>query len=92
VRTSSIFTETTDIYGVAGERRQGAAEPSRDLVGYGLELGPPGQGDHDLRVECLHHGAVRDGADHDVARQQQPDAAVDVQGLIATRLSKQILL
>jgi hypothetical protein len=38
-----------------------------------------------VRVECLHHGAARGSADHDVAGQQQPDASVDAQSLVRER-------
>ena len=49
---------------------QSAGQPVRDLIRDGLEFGPPGEGDHDLRVERLHDRAGRGGADDDVAGQQ----------------------
>src|ERR1039457_4238848 len=61
---------------------QRAGQPARDLVGYRLKLRPARQRDHDLRVERLDDGPVADGADDDVAWQQQPDAAVNAEGLV----------
>src|SRR5689334_19010361 len=65
----------------SGERREGAGQPPPDFVGDGLEFGPPGEGDHDLRVECLDDRAGAGRADDDITRQQQADAAVDGQRL-----------
>src|SRR5450755_4558866 len=64
------------------ELGQRARQPARDLVGYRLQLRPARERDHDLRVERLDDGPVADGADDDVAWQQQPDAPVNAEGLM----------
>ena len=66
--------------------RPGAApDPPRRLVGDRPEFGRFCHCDHHLRVERLHHGLLAVNADHDVARQQQPEPAVDIQRPVSQR-------
>src|SRR5689334_9202188 len=60
--------------GSGGEGCQGGSESFTGVGGDGGEALVAGHGDHDLGVHRLDHGGgVVDGADDDVARQEQPD-------------------
>jgi hypothetical protein len=63
------------------EAVEGGSDALPGLVGDGAQVLAFRDSDHDLRVECLHQGpSVAGSTNDDVARQQQPDLAIQVQG------------
>ncbi|MEY9490924.1 hypothetical protein RKD26_006803 [Streptomyces calvus] len=68
-----------------GQGAERGVESGGGFVGDGLEGVEAGEGDHGARVEGLDERGVAVAADHDVAGQEQADAAVGFQGLVGER-------
>ena len=67
---------------VCGEAVEGGADAPVRFISQGLQLGPLGDLDHNLRIQGMHQGRVGLAAHDHVAGQQQADLGFQFKGLV----------